>query len=312
MYRTYLRGMTDTSPAVPTAVPLDEQAVIAITGDDAKGWLQSLLTADIAGLKPGAGTFAALLTPQGKIVSDMLVFDASDEEPLYLIDAARAFADDLASRLERYRLRARVVIERLAPTIRVAAVLDAPAIMGEAFYTFADPRHAALGQRIIGPAEALDAAIAGLTHGDGAVFHMRRLRLGIAETGRDYLPLAVFPHEANLDQTGGVDFAKGCYVGQEIVSRMEHRGTARTRTLCARFLNGFGVSGGADVMAGDRVIGHVGESIGDRAVALVRIDRLAEAISTGDPVTAAGVPVELTLPVNARFEIAGPSRPAGA
>jgi folate-binding protein YgfZ len=283
-------------------IPMPERAVIAVAGQDAAHFLHNLLTANVERLQPGSGTLAALLTPQGKIIADMLVFNASDEtDPLYLIDVAQAFAEDLAARLVKYRLRAAVTIDVLGPPVAVRVCLDCPAIAGETFYSFADPRDAALGQRLYGPADELAAATAGYGLAPPEAWHARRVALGIPEAGKDYVALDAFPHEANLDQLGGVDFRKGCYIGQEVVSRMEHRGTARTRALAARLLNGFGVAGGAEVTAGERVIGKVGESYGDRSVAIVRLDRLAEAEAAGQTVAAGGVPVELALPAHARF-----------
>jgi hypothetical protein len=288
-------------PAIPVAIALPERALIAVSGADARHFLNNLVTADIEGLAPGHGTLAALLTPQGKIIVEMLALDASDDEPLFLIDVATAFAEDLHERLTRYKLRAHVAIDRLGADVGVMTCLDCPPVTGEDFYTFADPRHTSLGQRLYGPVGSLTAATAGFASGEAGMYHARRVALGIPEAGRDYVASDTFPHEANLDQLGGVDFRKGCYVGQEVVSRIEHRATARTRTLAARLLNGFGVLGGAEVRAGERVIGRVGESFGDRTVAIVRLDRLEEARAAGESISAGGVPVELTIPAYARF-----------
>ncbi|MFN3483125.1 MAG: YgfZ/GcvT domain-containing protein [Rhabdaerophilum calidifontis] len=294
--------MTAIEPSAPPhVIPAEDRAVLAITGGEAQHFLHNLVTADIAGLAPGTGSAAALLTPQGKIIADMLVFNGSDDEPLYLIDVAAGLADDLLERLERYRLRAAIAISRLGAPIDMRICLDAPPVEGPDFYAFADPRAPELGQRLYGPRDALERATAGFAPGAAEAYHARRVALGIPEAGKDFVTGDAFPHEVNLDQLGGVDFRKGCYIGQEVVSRMEHRGTARTRALAARFLNGFGVTGGAEVMAGERAIGRVGESFGDRAIAILRLDRLAEAEAAGLPVTAGGVPVELTPPAYARF-----------
>lgn len=300
--------MTETSPAVhpapaPATIRLEDRALIAVAGAEARHFLGNLLTADIENLKPGTGTLAALLTPQGKIIADMLVFDASDDEPLFLIDLARGYADEIARKLTLYRLRAAIAIDRLPDETGVFVALDAPAVTGEAFYTFTDPRTPALGQRLYGPAEAIEAATSGVPKATAETFHARRVALGIPEGGKDYLVLDTFPHEANLDQLGGVDFTKGCYIGQEVVSRMEHRGIARTRSLGVRYPDGFGVVGGAEIRAGEKMLGRVGESFGGRAIGLVRLDRLADANSAREGLTAGGVPVEIEKPGYARFTI---------
>lgn len=298
--------MTQTSPTNPVArapcvIPMPERALIAVSGADATGFLHNLLTANIENLKPGMGTPAALLTPQGKIIADMLVFDASDDEPLYLIDLAHGFAEDIVGKLIQYRLRAKVAIDLLPEPTAVFVCLDAPKIEDETFYTFTDPRNASLGQRLFGLRESLAAATGIFEKSEAQTYHARRVVLGIPEAGKDFIALDVFPHEANLDQLGGVDFTKGCYIGQEIVSRMEHRAMARTRTVAVRFLNGFGVLGGAEVQAGERRIGTVGDSFGDRAVALVRLDRIEEAVQAGVAITGGGVPIEITKPLYASF-----------
>lgn len=287
--------------SAPLAFPLPDRAVIAVSGCDSRHFLNNLVTANVEALKPGHGTLAALLTPQGKIIADMLLFDASDDEALFLLDVPAALADDLVTRLQRYRLRAQVGIDRLGAEIATFVVLDAAPIEGTDFYAFPDPRAESLGQRLYGPVGSLEKAVSGFARSSAEAYHARRLMLGIPESGRDFMASDTFPHEANMDQLGGVDFAKGCYIGQEVVSRMEHRGNARTRALTVRFLNGFGVIGGLEVLAGDRVIGRIGECAGDRAVALVRVDRLADALAAGQPITAGGVPIELARPGYARF-----------
>ena len=300
--------MTETSPVSasppsPNAIRLDERRLIAVAGADAMHFLHNLVTANIEALKPGSGTLAALLTPQGKIAADMLIFDASDDEPLYLIDVSHGFSEELARKLALYRLRAKVSIDLLSAPTAVMVCLDVPAITGEDFYSFTDPRSPALGQRLYGPKEALDTATSALPDGEPAIYHRRRLSLGIPEGGRDFLMLDTFPHEANMDQLGGVDFTKGCYIGQEVVSRMQHRGTARTRAAGVRFLNGFGVVGGAEITIGDKTIGRVGESFGDRAMGFIRLDRLADFSQMQQPLLAGGVPIAIEQPLYTDFKI---------
>ncbi|WP_284178406.1 folate-binding protein [Rhabdaerophilum sp. SD176] len=299
--------MSETSPvpepASRFACLLSDRAVLAVSGAEAAHFLHNLLTAEIEGLAIGKGVPAALLTPQGKIIADMLVFNASDDEPMYLIDVAAGLADDLVRRLTLYRLRSAVAIDQLGPEIGVAVIVGVPAPEGELHYGFDDPRDGKLGARLIGPREVLAALLpAGLATGEEA-YHAARISLGLPECGKDYLALAAFPHEVNLDQLGGVAFRKGCYIGQEVVSRMEHRGTARTRTMIIEMLNGFNVMGGAECRAGDRVLGTGGECFGARGLVPMRIDRLEEALKAGEAITLGGVPVRVIRPGYARFSV---------
>jgi tRNA-modifying protein YgfZ len=302
--------MSETSPRPDSSLPpsaalLADRAIIAVTGTDAAHFLQNLLTANIETLTPGTGCPAALLTPQGKMVAEMLVFDASDEEPLYLVDVGRGFADELVAKLLGYRLRAAVSIDLLDASTGVMVCLDAgdaeqERLHGDAFYTFADPRNPALGLRLYGPKEELE-PIATALGGERATYHARRVALGIPEAGQDFIPADVFPHEVNLDQLGGIDFSKGCYIGQEVVSRMEHRGMARSRTMILRCLNGFGVIGGVEVRGGDKPLGRVGECYRDRVLAILRLDRVQEVMTAGETLTAGGVEVEVIKPGYAHF-----------
>ncbi|MCC6982322.1 MAG: folate-binding protein YgfZ, partial [Bauldia sp.] len=154
---------------------------------------------------------------------------------------------------------------------------------------------AGLGFRAIRPATA-----DGGDPGDAAAYHHHRIALGVPEGGRDFTFGDSFPHDANLDQLGGVAFDKGCYVGQEIVSRMEHRGTARRRIVQVA-AEASPPASGAEVLAGERPAGTLGSSSGTIGLALLRLDRVKEALDAGKAVTAGGVPLSVTLPAYARF-----------
>jgi hypothetical protein len=295
---------------VPQFIPLPERALLVVAGKDAAHFLHNLVTANIATLAPGAMRSAALLTPQGKIITEMLIAnagEADDAEGLFLIDVSFGYADDLLNRLVAYKLRAEVTIGHAPEGTSVAVLLDAPDYTSEDIYAFDDPRHPALGKRLVGPADILQSIGAGFERAEPAAYHLRRVSLGVPEMGKDYPSIDAFPHEVLLDQLGGVDFRKGCYVGQEVVSRMEHRGSARTRSLPVRFLNGFGVLGGATVRAGEITLGSIGESFGDRAIARVRLDKLEDAVKSGAEVVAGGVPIAASKPDFATFDVPGAS-----
>jgi hypothetical protein len=272
---------------------LSRRGVVAVGGADARKFLNDLITAEIGRSDGGAG-YGGLLTPQGKILFDFIVFGDGKR---FLFDLPRNFVGDFIKRLGFYRLRAKVDIADLSSERSVVAAwgsAPAPAVDG---VVAADPRLAALGFRGIAPKGAIMPA--DRQPASEADYDAHRIRLGVPEGGIDFAFGDAFPHDADMDQLGGVDFDKGCYVGQEVVSRMEHRGTARRRFILAE--GGALPPRGADVTAGDRPIGTLGSTAGDIGLALVRLDRAKEAMDAGVPIKAAGTPVTLTLPPWARF-----------
>jgi folate-binding protein YgfZ len=265
-----------------------ERGVIAVAGTDAPGFLQGLLTADIEALAPGEAAYAALLQPQGKILFDIFALNAGAR---YLIDCSAAQMADLIKRLMFYKLRARVEIGDLADhEVGVSFVQPSQG------NSFADPRSPLLGFRVIAPAGQLPSA-------DDGRYRFGRIRLGIADSDEDIESGRLFPHEANLDQLGGVSFTKGCFVGQEVVSRMEHRGTARSRILPVN-ISGGAPAKGAEVKAGDAHIGTVLSADGEDALALIRLDRLKEAAQDGRLLLTDGRGVHVTKPPWAKYEVA--------
>ena len=169
-----------------------------------------------------------------------------------------------------------------------------------------DPRLAALGYRAIVPPGADMAP--DYTEATDADYHAHRIALGIPEGGVDFAYGDAFPHDAAMDQLHGVDFRKGCYIGQEVVSRMEHRGTARRRPVIAR---GAALpAAGAAITAGDKPVGAIGSTKGNLGLALVRLDRAQEAMDAGVPLMAAGAPIELAIPAWAGFDWPKAAEPA--
>ncbi len=261
---------------------LDDRGVVEVEGDDARALLQRLVTNDVAGLKAGEARYAALLSPQGKIVVDFLVLDATPEggPDRFLLDSPASLAADLAKKLTLYRLRAAVrIADRSADFGVTAHWPDGPG--------FRDPRHSDLGTRSIGDRTRAEAA-------SRDAYDAHRIALGVPDGGRDFAYGDAFPHDANLDRLGGVDFGKGCYVGQEVVSRVHHRGTARKRVVPVTF-DGRAPAAGSDVTVGEIAIGTMGTSIAGRGLATVRTDRAAEAAALGAPAIADGVHLSLVL-----------------
>ncbi len=266
-------------------VHLTSRALIRVDGEEAGHFLQNLITCDVDGLQSGTSAFGALLTPQGKILFDFLIHRMDNA---FLIDVSDSQAADLAKRLTFYRLRAKVGIDRLPDPVH--------AIWPNIDKGFVDPRDARLGSRILQTTEPSESE---------AEWDIHRISLGFPECGKDFQPGEIFPHEALMDHFGhsGVDFSKGCYVGQEVVSRMQHRGTARSRFVKISTPDGNNLpAAGTEVKASDRTIGRMGSHSGANGLALLRLDRTATAMREGQAITVDGYVVEPTLPDFANFD----------
>jgi folate-binding protein YgfZ len=259
---------------------LADRGVVSLSGPDAVDFLDNLATNDLSGVAVGEARFAGLLTPQGKILFE---FFAVRTEDGWLLDTLGAKAADLIKRLSLYKLRAKVVLADVSADHAVAAAWGpAPPAMGEG-WSYADPRSAGLGWRVIVPRGAAVALSTGATEAD---YHRHRIALGIAEGGRDYPLGDTFPHEANYDRDAGVSFTKGCFVGQEVVARMQNKTVVRKRV--AAIGGSAPLMTGADVLiGGTAAIGTIGSVDGMRGLALLRIDRAAEAADKGQTLTTA-------------------------
>ena len=291
------------------AALLPERGIIKVVGDDARKFLHGLVTTDMLGLAPGTARFGALLTPQGKIIADFFVTEALQADGGgFFLDSPRALAVTLVEKLNLYKLRAKVLVEDLTEILGVLAVWDGQdttnGCAAKQGLIYADPRLPALGFRVMIPphrataaASELGAALVGAED-----YEAHRIALGVPRGGVDFVYGDAFPHEADMDQLGGVDFAKGCYVGQEVVSRIEHRGIARTRAVALRY-DGAAPASGAPITAGERQVGTMGSAARGRGIALVRLDRVAEAEQTA--LAAGGIPIRLIKPDWARFSFPG-------
>lgn len=272
---------------------LPGRSLIRISGPDAQHFLHNLVTPDIEGLAAGELTAGALLSPQGKILFDFLV---SRDGTGFLLDCSAAIAADFAKRLTFYRLRAKVEIDVQDQAVVAASFQsdsgssDNGAMTVDGLTDRRFPREAAMRRHYA----ALSTKDAGESRYD-----LARIQHGVAEGVSDYALGEAFAHDVNLDQIGGVSFAKGCYVGQEVVSRMQHRGTARRRVLIAT--GAAPLSPRTELTAGGRSIGTLGTAAGEKALALVRIDKAGDAIKAGLEILAAGVPVSLALPPRVSF-----------
>ncbi|AJR25805.1 MULTISPECIES: folate-binding protein YgfZ [Sphingobium] len=194
-----------------TGTTLTDRALLRISGEEAKSFLQGLLTRDVLGLKEGEPRWTALLTPQGKALFDFILW--ADGEDV-LIDCEASQAEALAKRLTIYRLRRKVAIAR-ADELAVHWALEAS---GKPF----DPRLSQLGHRWIAPPDEGDAS---------AAFRAHRLSLGIFEGVGELGQDQILWLETNAGELGGVDYDKGCYVGQENTARMHYRNKVNRRLV---------------------------------------------------------------------------------
>ena len=258
-----------TSSPSPRLARLDSRAVIAVTGPDWRSFLQGLLTQDVDTLGEGELRFAGLLTPQGRLLYDLFVTPSADGA---LLDVAAEHRAAILARLTMYRLRAKVVLEASDQAVFAAFPAPPTDVAGAVWLT--DPRLPGLGARAYG----LDAtATATATEDD---YEAHRLELGApgpADWGSD----KTYPIEADFDLLAGIDFKKGCFVGQETTSRMKRRGLIKTRMLPIRF-DGPAPAPGTEVLAGTLRAGEVLSGRDGRAMALLRLDRIADTALTVD------------------------------
>lgn len=275
------------------AIP--HRALITVAGPDAEHLLQTIVTTDLDALGQGEVMAGALLAPQGKIMFDFLV-SRSGADGLRL-DLRADVAADLAKRLTMYRLRAKADIAVTADAVvhawwtveatQPAGDLPPPDALRDKRFP------AALAYRTYGGDGALP--------GDLQAWHAFRIANGVAESGEDYALNEAFPHDVLFDQMGGVGLHKGCYVGQEVVSRMHHRGTARRRLLIAATAGGSFPPAGTEITADGRLVGTLGSSAGDHALALVRIDKAKAAMTRGVPLLAGDTALTVEIPSWATF-----------
>ena len=269
---------------------LKDRALIIVSGPDAEHFLQNILTTDLDTLGVGEAKPGALLTPQGKILFDFLISRAG--ENVFRLECRADISDDFIRRLMLYKLRAKVEIAKSEQAVvavgggeeAIASENDSTAVADRRF------RDESVTRSYAGTADA----------GDVAAWQVFRIAHGIAESGADYALGDAFPHDVLLDETGGIGFRKGCYVGQEVVSRMQHRGTARRRVLIVHAGLPLPASG-TELTVDGRPVGTLGSNAGTSGLAIARIDRVKAALDAGQPILAGDVPVTVAIPAWAKF-----------
>lgn len=244
------------------------RALFRFSGPDVHKLLFDVVTGRVVA-EPGPAVWWALLSPQGKIQAEGY---SVWQDGAFWLDVDESVADAFVKRMKMYRLRAVVTIEDLRQSHAVGFDPGAP------------------NGHVVGTRDEAAAWAAPDASHDAA-----RIAHGVAELGPDFVADQMFPHDIGMDVLGGVDFKKGCYIGQEVVSRMQHRGTARRRPV---IVAGTDAPMGTPLLVDGRDSGSIGTPIGGRAVAVVRLDRF-----TGGQVTVGGAPVTVTLPAWATYRL---------
>ncbi|MGC2222928.1 MAG: folate-binding protein [Methylocella sp.] len=271
---------------------LGDRGIIEVGGADATGFLQRLITNSVLNIPKGEGRYAGLLTPQGKLLFDFFVVPLpGGPEAGYLIDCSGEQTADLVKRLNLHKMRANIAIKDKSEKFAVGAIFGGEAAAGIEGVFYRDTRGPSMGLRIIAPR----AALAKLDCADASRYEAHRIAQGVPKGGVDFVHGNAFVHDVNLDLMNGVDFKKGCYVGQEVVARVHYRNSARKRVVKIHF-DGPGPGQGTQITAGETNIGHVGSTAGVEGLAMVRLDRLEEARAAGVALKAGDVAVEVTLP----------------
>lgn len=277
-------------------IQLSDRATIKVAGPDAEHFLQNILTVDLDRLEPGMVKPGALLAPQGKILFDFLI--SRDGQDAFLLECRAEIADDFLRRLTMYKLRAKAEISKQDQAI-VVIRWDDDSNASETDSTGFWLRDARFPE-----SEHVERSYSAQVSPDAETAEWTRLRIAhaIAESDSDYALNDAFPHDVLLDELDGVGFRKGCYVGQEVVSRMQHRGTARRRVMIVDAQEPLPAPG-TDIKANGRSIGTLGSVDGTRGLAIVRTDRVGSALADGMQIMADEVALSLSIPAWAKYTL---------
>lgn len=276
---------------------LEDRGVLRVVGEDARDFLQNIVTNDVNLVTAQTAVWAALLTPQGKYLHDFFI---AELDGALMLDCEKARITDLADRLKRYRLRSKVEIEDVTADWAVAALMgtdaDASALIGfegrggpfAGGICYVDPRYGGLGARALVPRAALGELLAaGFEEVEADVFDYTRLCLGLPDGSRDLAVDKALPMENGFDDLHGIDWDKGCYVGQEMTARMRYRGTRRRQLLPVE-IEGEAPDAGTAIKLGEREVGELRSSVQKIGLALLRIDALEALGKDGGRLTADG------------------------
>lgn len=291
---------------------LEARGVLEIAGDDRREFLQGLVSNDTRKLSPARALYAAFLTPQGKYLHDFFLVDAGET---LLLEGEQTRLADLQRRLSIYKLRAKATIANATERFLVAAAFGPGAIARLGLPTgagtaapfadgiaYADPRLSALGARLLLPRPSGTTALesAGFAQADAAAYDRLRLSMGIPDGSRDLPVEKAILLEAGFDELNGVDWEKGCYIGQELTARTKYRALIKKRLMPVK-VEGPLPAPGSPVMLGDQDAGEIRSGSGDMALALLRLEMVEAAATSGMPLMAGGARVTPVKPEWAKF-----------
>ena len=267
-------------------IPFPDRGIVSVSGPDAAQLLNGLLTRDVDGATADTLLYAAMLTPQGKFLFELFI--SSPEPQVFWLDvnAPKSFT----KRLALYRLRAQVKIEDLSEQIGVGSLSDPSGPTSDTLYALADPRNAALPKRV-----GINGATRPLSDVDFQAYEAKRHALGVPDLARDLLAEKDFLLEGLMDELGGVDFHKGCYVGQEMTSRMKRRTNVKTK-LCRVTYRGTPPEYETPIVADGWEVGRMRTGSVGVGMALIRFDRAQKAISEGHALMAGETTIDLAPP----------------
>lgn len=282
---------------------LQDRALLRFSGKDARHFLQGLITQNIHNITPTNSAYSLLLNAQGKFLFDFFLIADGDG---ILMEVGDARLDHLKHLLTMYRLRADVQINDLTANYHILAVIGNTAALSLAdgegrtehdpdsgVFEFIDPRHAPMGARIIAPNGQGENLLQqrGFAQMTPEAYTAHRLSLGIPEGDPDNRPEKTLPLENGLDRLHGIDFEKGCYVGQEVTARTHYRANLRKRLYKVKARDGL-PEPGTPVMLGERAAGTLFSTLGKTGLALLRMD----AVESAERLTADGVELQASLP----------------
>ncbi|MBM3597436.1 MAG: folate-binding protein YgfZ [Alphaproteobacteria bacterium] len=298
--------------AEPVHVVLPSRGAIALTGPDARSFLQGLVSNDVTRVAKDRAIYAAFLTAQGKFLHDFFLIELDDA---LIIDCEGQRLADLKKRLGLYKLRSKIALEDASQRFVIAAAPGAEALArlglseepGRAValdggVAFVDPRLAAMGARFVLPREGAEAALAatGLAAGTVDGYERLRLELGLPDGSRDLEVEKSILLENGFDELNGVDWKKGCYMGQELTARTKYRGLIKKRLMPVE-IDGPLPAPGTPVLLGQQEAGELRSGQGNRALALLRLEQVEQAKSSGAPLTAGDARIKPVRPAWAGF-----------